>query len=593
MNRSILISVVGVSILTLAIYFSYLWFLAPSDTTIRHTLGLYKPQVVGFLPYWLYGKGKDTYRDDVTTLTYFGLALSPDGTIRKEDAPTEGEPGWTLLQNEKFQGYLKDYADHGVTLSLLVQNMVEDEILTLLENPEGSARTMISEVEPIMRANKFTDLNLDIESFTVASDSTRAKYVAFVQEVKNQLQEKKLGTLTVELTPKSPILPHFLDVEKIGAIADFVILMAYDYHYVYSDVVGPVAPLGGVPGEADYDVTTAVAETVKKVPNEKLILGIPLYGYEWETMTKVPRTPVIPRSWQTATHSRVVDLLNQCDGIASGEPTPTPQEETSGDLPFDPASCVKGFDPMALSPYLIFAGETPGHFHQIWYENEQSLKEKYVLAKKQSLAGVAFWALGYDGEGLLNDLSTYKKGSLFRGYGRENDDQKLFTLASPTNGLTASVASSTGVLKVMRFGHDTYSDEKDVLPLRMGEALFADATSSAHISIDGVVDAQVSPGGDVYFVNGMSPNILFRHRGGDITYEVKAPIFIRVLHALFELSADSQFDVSLEGSGATVTVVNGSGKVSAVDGDNTTTTTDISENDRIIVNGSSQTVRIR
>jgi hypothetical protein len=373
MIRRIFFITSGVLVSILLAYFLYLRFISPTDTMIRHTLGLYKPQVVGFLPYWLYGSvaEKKLYTDELTTLTYFGLALSPDGTIRKEDAPGEGEPGWTLLQNEKFQGYLKSYVSHGVTLSLLVQNMVEDEILTLLENPELSAQTMVTEVEPVMRAHTFTDLNLDIESFTVASDSTRMKYVSFVQEVKHQLDEKKLGTLTVELTPKSPVAPHFLDVEKIGAIADFVILMAYDYHYVFSDVAGPVAPLGGTPEKWEYDVTSAVTETLKKVPQEKVILGIPLYGYEWETMTDALKAPVIPKSWQTAAHARVSTLLNQCDGFTLKKVGLPASENVSQELPFDATTCTKGVDEDAQSAYLTFAGETPGHFQQIWFDEEK------------------------------------------------------------------------------------------------------------------------------------------------------------------------------------------------------------------------------
>ena len=36
--------------------------------------------------------------------------------------------------------------------------------------------------------------------------------------------------------------------------------------------------------------------------------------------------------------------------------------------------------------------------HQIYFEDERSLKAKLELVKQTGLGGVGFWALGYEGE---------------------------------------------------------------------------------------------------------------------------------------------------------------------------------------------------
>lgn len=360
-------------------------FLPVSSTLgIRNVLGLGKPQVIGFQPYWLVGKGKDTYKKELTTLTYFGLAVAADGSVRMYDKPGELEPGYALLQQQSYRDYLKQEKGHGLTLSLLVANMDEEEILSILSDPQTSAKTLVSSVSGVMKDVGFTDLNLDIESFTKATEATRSAYTTFVQTVKDELDAQKLGTLTVELTPKAPIEPHMIDVGAVGAIADQVVLMAYDYYTILSGVAGPIAPISGVPQAEEYDVTTALRQTLRFVPREKVILGIPTYGYEWETLSNTPGSAVIPGSWGTATNKRMEELIVS-DATYSAVMNAVSQE-----------------------PYMIFPGETDGHFQQIFYENKASLEKKLELAKVYNLGGVAFWAMGYEGPKMLDGVSGYK-----------------------------------------------------------------------------------------------------------------------------------------------------------------------------------------
>jgi spore germination protein YaaH len=64
---------------------------------------------------------------------------------------------------------------------------------------------------------------------------------------------------------------------------------------------------------------------------------------------------------------------------------------------------VVNWDELSMSPWLSF--EEDGEIHQIYFENEKSLKAKIDLIHQNKLAGYGFWALGYEGkDGSVWDL---------------------------------------------------------------------------------------------------------------------------------------------------------------------------------------------
>lgn len=335
-----------------------------------------KPQIVGFLPYWLLEKADKEYSQYLTTLTYFGLAIDMDGKPIFLVNPQEEEPGWTALKNGKFDS-------KNLTSSLLVHSADEETIAELIKNPVTAAHALVSEVTPVMQKHKFTDLNLDIESFLPASDSARASFTEFTQTVAEDVRKAKLGTVTIEIPPIALVRPMLIDPIAIGRIADYVVLMTYDYHYSGSMTAGAVAPVNGAGEWVEFDVEIAVREAVNVIPKEKILLGIPLYGYQWETIRPDKGAATIPGGTSTASSRRITQILEGC------------------------ATCSAQFDPVAKEPYLIYPEND--YFNQIHYENEQSMKEKIALAQKYQLGGVALWALGYEDSSILNPLAAYKK----------------------------------------------------------------------------------------------------------------------------------------------------------------------------------------
>lgn len=341
-------------------------------------------EVIGFLPYWLLSKADKNYDQYITSLAYFGVTIGADGKIVKLANPREEEPGWYALKSGKADPFFAKAKKDGVSLSLVAFSADNDAISQLIANPQEHAQNFLNDIAPVMKQYGFTNLNLDVENTNDASKSAQANFARFVGLVKQGLYQQKLGTLSIDVAAIDFVKQKLVDPFLIGKLADKTIIMAYDYHFTGSEVTGPVAPLNGAGDIYEFDTNTAVLKALEIMPPGKIILGIPLYGYEWETIGALPQSAIIPGTGIVASNSRVENLLNQC------------------------ASCSSQLAGPAKENYLIYKDQATGTYHQIFYPDGFSLKEKIRYADLQKLGGLALWALGYEGKGMLTPLNQYR-----------------------------------------------------------------------------------------------------------------------------------------------------------------------------------------
>lgn len=389
MGRSFLISTLG---LIIGLGIGYLFVLHPTfsffgssgNSEITSPLSQPKNQVIGFLPYWLLKNSASDYSRYVNKVAYFALTLGSDGSIKKLDNPIEEEPGWYSLTSGKADAKLKKAREKHIALSLVIFSGDNETIDKILTDPTTNARHLMGDAVPLMRKYGFTDLNLDIEQIADATDQDRSNFILFASEIKHILNREKAGTLTVDITGDDLIRNNLIEPEKIGKIADYVMLMMYDFHYTGSSVTGPIAPLSGAGTVAEYDIESAVQKALAGIPPDKIILGAPLYGYEWETLGDNPRSAILPGSGILASNKRIEDLFTQC------------------------ASCSAKIDEVAKESYLIYKDQGTGTYHQIFFPTAKAMQVKIDFVTKQGLAGIGLWALGYEGETILNPLKEYK-----------------------------------------------------------------------------------------------------------------------------------------------------------------------------------------
>lgn len=327
-----------------------------------------KKSVIGFLPFWLISEAKSDYTKYLNEITYFNLTIGSDGHIQKYTNPKELDPGWNTLFKDKFSNF-------GLTSSIALFLGKDDEIETLLENPIESAQNLTSDLFPIIDQFGFTKINIDVEKVKDSSHEERLKFIEFVKEVRNNLGQKI--QISLDTTASSFVKEtNLVNPKEIEQYVDQIIIMAYDYHHPGSSVTGPIAPVGGAGTISEYDVETAIKNALVVIPKEKLILGVPLYGYSWETINEATRSATIPYSYITYSNKKAENL----GGI---------------------------YDQTDKEMFTVMKDEKTGLFRQTFYPNVSSTKEKVKLAQKYDLGGIALWALGYEGETILTPLLEY------------------------------------------------------------------------------------------------------------------------------------------------------------------------------------------
>jgi spore germination protein YaaH len=285
------------------------------------------------------------------------------------------------LKSGKLDPFFDSALKNRQTLSLTVASGDITSIESLVSNPVQNAKNLISDLKPIMEKYQFSDLNLDIEDTQTATPAARLLFTQFVEEVRKDL--KKGQTLTVEISPTDVIRNNLIDPKAIGKIADDVVLMAYDYHSTSSFVTGPAAPVSGAGITSEYDVTSAVEKTLAFVPAIKLTLGIPLYGYGWESLSQTPRSAIIPNTGLVVSNRTAEDFLSSC------------------------TDCSAQLDSQANEKYISTYQSDVNDYKTIFYPDKVSTQAKISLANKVELNGIALWALGYEGSSILNPLQKY------------------------------------------------------------------------------------------------------------------------------------------------------------------------------------------
>jgi spore germination protein YaaH len=228
----------------------------------------------------------------------------------------------------------------------------------ILNDSKPRARA-ISQMLKLVQHWGYTGINIDFES---VDHTDRKALSSFVHDVARQM--RAAGYLTVISVPAElkdnpdDSWTGAFDFASLGKSADIVQLMTYDENGPWGKP-GPVAGLNWV--------EPCVIFAASVVPPSKLSLGIPAYGYDWNT-TAGSGVQVF---WKD------IPALISKTGV-------TPQ-----------------WDSLSSSPFFTYHAPD-GSSHIVWYEDEKSIPLKSSLAVSHNLAGVSVFALGYD------DLSFWR-----------------------------------------------------------------------------------------------------------------------------------------------------------------------------------------
>lgn len=159
--------------------------------------------------------------------------------------------------------------------AMVQQNQYGGAVLgPLLQDPVASRRAM-ENLLALCESDGFDGINLDFEGIPPRD---RTDYTTFVRQLADLLHSYGYY-LTLSVPAETANNPSnswsgAYDYQALGKAADLVLVMAYDQHYSLSSA-GPIASTAWV-----EQVTSYAAKTI---PPRRLVLGVPLYGYDWSS----------------------------------------------------------------------------------------------------------------------------------------------------------------------------------------------------------------------------------------------------------------------------------------------------------------------
>lgn len=307
-------------------------------TAPRSERGVPTKIVAGWLPFWDMAEGLrvvDEFPDVLTEISPFWYELAPDGGI-------SNSPG---AENAKALKKMRARVKTVVPTISCSDGPISDSVM------KDPAKRAIQISRIVSKTEEFDYDGIDIDYENLPADD-RDIFSRFTSELSAALHRKgKKLVVTVNAKTGEPgdwngAQSH--DYAAIGAAADYVRVMAYDQHYAGGDP-GPVAGIGWV--------EQVIKFSLSKIAKDKLVLGVPAYGYDWPSAGR----------GQSVVHDEAA-----AKSLANRAPVQ--------------------WDERSASSFFAYSDDSGAH--TVWFENRRSLQAKFELARKYDLAGVVIWRLG-------------------------------------------------------------------------------------------------------------------------------------------------------------------------------------------------------
>lgn len=276
------------------------------------------------------------------------LIFSYGFTAEGELIPPQIDETWGIQEawNQQVEPILvlTPFAETGTFNSGLIQILSENE--TVQDN-------LIENLLETVREKGYVGVDVDFEYIR---PEDRVGYADFVNRLRETMNENGYR-VSVALAPKTSsyqkgLLYEAMDYHLLGQSANTVFLMTYEWGYTYGPLL-PVAPLPNVRQVLEYALT--------EIPKEKIVLGIPNYGYSW------------PLPYERGvTKARLIGNV-EANVIAA---------ERGVEIQYDERY---------QSPFFYY--EIGGRRYEVWFEDVRSIYAKLQLAAEKDIRGVGYWNL--------------------------------------------------------------------------------------------------------------------------------------------------------------------------------------------------------
>ena len=310
-------------------------------------------EVIGYLPSWGDAGITGLRFDVMTQVNYFSLEMDGTGDI-------DYTHGWGGTASDDL---ITAAHAQGCRVLVTVTNFSQSSLNTLLSSPSNRANAVANLVDQAVSGGA-DGVDVDFEGM---DDENKQDLVDFMQELQAALQAAMANPWTTLATPAVDWRGAY-DYDELMYASNGLFIMGYGFHYSGSDP-GPNAPKYGSNLWGGYSLDWSLEDYIEyggEANRHEVYLGLPLYGRDWPSVSD--------------------DIPGEAteDGLSITYTSSVADAQVHG----------RQWDPESDTPYYMYQSQG---WHQVWYDDDESVLSKVELVGEHDIGGFGFWALQFDG----------------------------------------------------------------------------------------------------------------------------------------------------------------------------------------------------
>lgn len=301
--------------------------------------------VAGWMPVTDLENSRRTFEDNIELFDYISpheRKLESDGSITRV--------------GKSFDSELKEMAaiNKVKVIPTITNNFDKEDVGSNLLLDENLVASHIENIVKLVEEENYDGIDLDYEGL---KPEVKDQFTSFVQKLAENLHSKgKILSVTVQAKKDDNNNwrgPGAMDYEELGKVVDQLRVMTYDYSRLNTKP-GAIAPIDWFQDVIQY--------TKKHIPQNKIVAGIPTYGYKWclEDKLNCEKKGLV--------YEGVENIIRRY-GV-------TPEWNSKN-----------------KAPWFLYIDEFENQY-ALNYENHESLKAKLEVVQTEEIGGISIWRLG-------------------------------------------------------------------------------------------------------------------------------------------------------------------------------------------------------
>jgi len=330
---------------------------APAAAATHHL----SSEVVGYLPYWEMNAG--TFADlDLTKLSsivLFSIGWNASGHL------ITNANGYAAITRSDTIAFVAAAKAAGVRVLVSFTSFGATKNAAFFADANAAARsTFVAEAAAFVHSQGLDGADIDVE---LISGTYFGAYAAMAGALRTSLRATNPGA-QVTVATNANVSGAKMAAQAIAAGADRAFLMGYAYRSAGS-APGSIDPLARSGGSLSLTSSLDLYSQYG-VPLERVLLGLPLYGRTWPTVSGALGSPRRTDLTGSTFVYQNLDTLRATGTIVAEDYVPV--EEASR-----------------------LVRTVSGVYWQSFYDSQANLEAKMRVVLQRHLAGAGLWALGY------------------------------------------------------------------------------------------------------------------------------------------------------------------------------------------------------